>query len=37
MNLMSIENCLCEIGKYLRVFYGEGKMRQKYNGGENGI
>lgn len=31
LNLMSIENCLCEISKYLKVYYNEGRARNKYN------
>jgi len=29
LNLMALENCLCEISKYLRVYYGQGGMKQK--------
>ena len=32
LNLMAMENCLCEISKYLKVHYGEkGRPRNKYN------
>ena len=30
LNLMSIENCLCEISKYLKIYYNEGRPRNKY-------
>jgi hypothetical protein len=30
LNLMAIENCLCEISKYLKVKYGEGRPRNIY-------
>ena len=33
MNVMSIENCLCEFSKYYKVYYGLGRPRQKYKGG----
>eukprot|EP01083_Nonionella_stella_P002046 5873_1 len=32
LNLMAMENCLCEISKYLKAFYGEGRPRNRYNG-----
>ena len=31
LNLMSMENCLCEISKYLKIYYNEGRARNKYN------
>lgn len=33
MNVMSIENCLCEFSKYYKVYHGLGRPRQKYKGG----
>ena len=30
VNLMATENCLCEISKYLKVHYSEGRPRNKY-------
>ena len=30
LNLMAIENCLCEISKYLKVQYNEGRPRNRY-------
>lgn len=33
MNVMSIENCLCEFSKYYKVKNGLGRPRQKYAGG----
>ena len=30
LNLMSIENCLCEISKYLKIYYKDGRARNKY-------
>lgn len=30
LNVMSLENCFCEISKYLRTYYGEGRPRMKY-------
>ena len=32
LNLMAIENCLCEGNKYLRTHYGKGRFKQKYSG-----
>merc|ERR1712066_265060 len=32
LNLMAMENCLCEISKYIKVRRGEGKCRNAYNG-----
>lgn len=36
MNVMSLENCMCELSKYLRTVRGEGRPRNKYKGGTNG-
>ncbi len=30
LNLMAIENCFCEISKYLKAYYGEGRPRNLY-------
>jgi hypothetical protein len=30
LNLMAMENCLCEISKYLKIYYKEGRARNKY-------
>ncbi len=30
LNIMAMENCLCEISKYLKVYYNEGRPRNKY-------
>lgn len=30
LNLMDLQNCLCEVDKYLRVKYGEGRPRSTY-------
>lgn len=30
MNVMSLENCMCELSKYMRVVRGEGRPRNKY-------
>lgn len=30
MNLMAMENCLCEISKYLKAYYKEGRPRVRY-------
>ena len=32
LNLMAIENCLCEISKYLKAFHGTGRPRNRYMG-----
>lgn len=32
MNVMSLENCMCELRKYLKVVYGTGRPRCKYKG-----
>lgn len=37
MNIMSLENCFCELSKYIRAVTGTGRPRNKYkpfNGGE---
>jgi hypothetical protein len=33
MNVMSIENCMCELSKYIRAVNGTGRPRNKYRGG----
>ncbi|MCH8905861.1 MAG: hypothetical protein IH840_02140 [Candidatus Heimdallarchaeota archaeon] len=30
LNLMAMENCFCEISKYLKVFYFEGRPRNRW-------
>ena len=35
MNVMSIENCMCELSKYVKAVNGTGRPRNKYKGGEN--
>ena len=30
MNVMSIENCLCELGKYMKTKLGVGRPRSRY-------
>lgn len=30
LNVMAIENCFCEISKYLKAYYGEGRPRNLY-------
>lgn len=32
LNLMAVENCLCEISKYLKAKYSEGRPRNRYPG-----
>jgi hypothetical protein len=32
LNLMAIENCLCEISKYLKAHHGTGRPRNRYMG-----
>lgn len=32
MNVMSIENCMCELSKYIRTVEGTGRPRNKYKG-----
>ena len=32
LNIMSLENCMCEISKYLRALSGSGRPRIRYNG-----
>lgn len=34
MNVMSLQNCHCEISKYIRAVNGTGHPRNKYHGGE---
>lgn len=34
MNVMSIENCMCELSKYIRAVEGTGRPRNKYKGGK---
>lgn len=34
-NVMSIENCLCELSKYTRVLRKEGRPRKRYQGGQD--
>ena len=31
LTVMAIENCLCEISKYLKAYYSTGRPRNKYN------
>lgn len=31
MNVMSLENCMCELSKYIRTVRGEGRPRNKYH------
>ena len=33
MNVMSLENCMCEFSKYYKTKNGIGRPRQKYRGG----
>lgn len=33
MNVMSIENCMCELSKYVKAVEGTGRPRNKYKGG----
>ena len=30
MNVMSLENCMCELGKYVKTQRGEGRPRSRY-------
>lgn len=32
MNVMSLENCMCELSKYIRAIEGTGRPRNKYKG-----
>ena len=32
MNVMSLENCMCELSKYMKVVQGTGRPRMKYKG-----
>lgn len=34
MNVMSIENCMCELSKYVKAVTGTGRPRNKYKGGQ---
>lgn len=34
MNVMSLQNCHCEISKYIRTVNGTGRPRNKYRGGQ---
>ena len=34
MNVMSLENCFCEFSKYIRTVKGEGRPKQRYDGGK---
>lgn len=34
MNVMSLENCMCEISKYIRALDGTGRPRNRYKGGQ---
>jgi alpha-glutamyl/putrescinyl thymine pyrophosphorylase clade 1 len=36
LEAMDIQNCLCEFDKYVRVANGEGRPRNKYDGGAQG-
>jgi hypothetical protein len=36
LNLMALENCLCEGNKYLRTHYAHGKFKQNYSGMNTG-
>ena len=33
LNLMSLENCFCELSKYIRVLDGTGRPRKTYKAG----
>lgn len=33
MNIMSLENCMCELSKYIRAKEGTGRPKNKYRGG----
>jgi len=37
LNIMAMENCLCEISKYIKVKKGQGKCRNAYNGLGEGV
>jgi hypothetical protein len=30
MNVMSLENCMCELGKYMKTKLGVGRPRSRY-------
>lgn len=34
MNVMSLENCMCELSKYVKAVEGTGRPRNKYRGGK---
>ena len=34
MNIMSLENCMCELSKYIRAKEGTGRPKNKYKGGK---
>lgn len=34
MNVMSIENCMCELSKYVKAVNGTGRPRNRYKGGK---
>ena len=34
MNIMSLENCMCELSKYVRAKEGTGRPKNKYRGGK---
>lgn len=34
MNVMSIENCMCELSKYVKAVNGTGRPKNKYKGGK---
>jgi len=36
LNLMALENCLCEGNKYMRTHYGTGSFKQSYKAGSAG-
>ena len=35
LNVMSLENCFCELSKYIRAVEGTGRPRNKYRGGKS--
>ena len=37
INVMSLENCFCEISKYLKAHYGTGRPRVKYRVPEQNV
>ena len=34
-NVMSLENCFCELSKYVRAIRGKGRPRKRYQGGQD--